>query len=207
MPRKYQPDYAFIRRVPLWRTHLFTAIQLVALLLLWVIKSIEEISIFFPIMVVALVGVRYLLGRYMFTPDELSVLDDLQPEQRKRAQEDLELEEEEADIMRRQAAASGRRLTLTIPVDIGTNHRRASLSAAAQQDLSTASVGNTDLFRSIASQFAPANTNESLESKTTRRQQHRVHKFSSVREVGDDDDDGVLEGQRKKDGVRRVGFQ
>ena len=51
MPKKYQPDVPYLRRVPLLRVHLFTAIQLACLVGLWVIKDIKQTSILFPIMV------------------------------------------------------------------------------------------------------------------------------------------------------------
>ena len=51
MPAKYQPDYIFLRHVPLRRVHLFTAIQVLCLVCLWTIKSIKSISIVFPILV------------------------------------------------------------------------------------------------------------------------------------------------------------
>jgi len=51
MPPKYQPDYMYLRHVPLRRVHLFTAIQIICLIGLWVIKTIKEISIIFPLMV------------------------------------------------------------------------------------------------------------------------------------------------------------
>ena len=51
MPQKYQPDYMFLRHVPLRRAHLFTAIQILCLAVLWIIKQIKSISIVFPLMV------------------------------------------------------------------------------------------------------------------------------------------------------------
>jgi len=51
MPPKYQPDYMYLRHVPLRRVHLFTTIQIVCLIGLWVIKTIKQISIIFPLMV------------------------------------------------------------------------------------------------------------------------------------------------------------
>jgi len=51
MPLKYQPDYMFLRQVPLKRVHIFTAIQLACLIALWVIKSFKQTSILFPLMV------------------------------------------------------------------------------------------------------------------------------------------------------------
>lgn len=52
MPVKYQPDYMFLRQVPLRKVHLFTVIQLICLIALWVIKSFSQTSILFPLMVV-----------------------------------------------------------------------------------------------------------------------------------------------------------
>ena len=51
MPVKYQPDYMYLRHVPLWRVHLFTFIQLLCVAALWVVKSIKSISIVFPLLV------------------------------------------------------------------------------------------------------------------------------------------------------------
>ncbi|OWK12279.1 SLC4A9 [Cervus elaphus hippelaphus] len=49
IPAKHQPDLLFLRHVPLSRVHLFTAIQLACLGLLWIIKSTPA-AIIFPIM-------------------------------------------------------------------------------------------------------------------------------------------------------------
>ena len=48
MPVKYQPDYMFLRQVPLKKVHLFTIIQLICLIALWVKKSFSLTSILFP---------------------------------------------------------------------------------------------------------------------------------------------------------------
>lgn len=50
MPPKHQPDLLLLRHVPLSRVHLFTAIQLACLGLLWIVKSTPA-AIIFPIMV------------------------------------------------------------------------------------------------------------------------------------------------------------
>ena len=39
MPVKHQPDYLYLRHVPLKKVHLFTAIQAGSLAALWIIKS------------------------------------------------------------------------------------------------------------------------------------------------------------------------
>ena len=51
MPSKYQPDYMFLRNVPVRRVHLFTFIQMMCFGGLWAIKQIQSISIIFPLMV------------------------------------------------------------------------------------------------------------------------------------------------------------
>lgn len=94
MPVKYQPDYTFLRQVPLKRVHLFTFIQLLCLVALWVIKSIFETSILFPIMLVVMVGIRKLLEK-IFSKEELRVLDDALPEFSRKKKQDLEEEREE----------------------------------------------------------------------------------------------------------------
>ncbi|NXM28281.1 S4A4 protein, partial [Oxyruncus cristatus] len=50
IPAKHQPDLPYLRHVPLRRVHLFTAIQLLCLALLWVLKSTTA-AIIFPLMV------------------------------------------------------------------------------------------------------------------------------------------------------------
>uniref|UniRef100_A0A7N5K615 Anion exchange protein 4 n=1 Tax=Ailuropoda melanoleuca TaxID=9646 RepID=A0A7N5K615_AILME len=78
MPAKHQPDLLLLRHVPLSRVHLFTAIQLACLGLLWIIKSTPA-AIIFPLMLLGLVGVRKALER-VFSPQELLWLDELMPE-------------------------------------------------------------------------------------------------------------------------------
>ena len=51
MPKKYQPDLTYLRRVPLSKVHLFTTIQVLSLAGLWIVKDIKSISICFPVMV------------------------------------------------------------------------------------------------------------------------------------------------------------
>ncbi|XP_046316309.1 anion exchange protein 4 isoform X2 [Marmota monax] len=79
MPAKHQPDLLLLRHVPLSRVHLFTAIQLACLGLLWIIKSTPA-AIIFPLMLLGLVGVRKAL-EWVFSPQELLWLDELMPEE------------------------------------------------------------------------------------------------------------------------------
>ncbi|XP_058452532.1 sodium-driven chloride bicarbonate exchanger isoform X11 [Malaya genurostris] len=87
MPIKYQPDYMFLRQVPIRRVHLFTLIQLACLIMLWIIKSFSSTSILFPLMLVVMIGIRKSLD-FLFTRRELKILDDVMPEMTKRANAD-----------------------------------------------------------------------------------------------------------------------
>ena len=51
MPKKFQPDYPYLRQVQLERVHLYTLIQVGCFVALWIIKSMPQTSILFPIMV------------------------------------------------------------------------------------------------------------------------------------------------------------
>ncbi|XP_059086438.1 electrogenic sodium bicarbonate cotransporter 1-like [Tigriopus californicus] len=85
MPPKYQPDHNYLRHVPLNRVHLFTIIQVVGLVLLWVIKSTPA-SLIFPLMVLALVGLRKLMDYFprVFSQNDLKWLDNLMPDSGKK---------------------------------------------------------------------------------------------------------------------------
>ncbi|KAI8125218.1 Sodium bicarbonate cotransporter 3 [Lucilia cuprina] len=87
MPAKYQPDYMFLRQVPIKRVHLFTLIQLACLIALWLIKSFSSTSILFPLMLVVMIGIRKSLD-LIFTRRELKILDDIMPEMTKRQNAD-----------------------------------------------------------------------------------------------------------------------
>ncbi|XP_018910915.2 sodium-driven chloride bicarbonate exchanger isoform X5 [Bemisia tabaci] len=96
MPVKYQPDYMFLRQVPIKRVHLFTLIQLCCLVVLWLIKSFSQTSIFFPLMLVVMIGIRKSLD-WVFTQRELKILDDVMPDTIRRSEEEerLDVDEEE----------------------------------------------------------------------------------------------------------------
>merc|ERR1719369_1248466 len=84
----------FLRQVPLKRVHLYTAVQFACLVALWVLKSFQQTSMLFPIMLVVMIGIRKLLD-YVFTKEELKVLDDMLPEfTRKKQKEDFDEKQE-----------------------------------------------------------------------------------------------------------------
>ncbi|XP_029540220.1 sodium-driven chloride bicarbonate exchanger-like isoform X2 [Oncorhynchus nerka] len=97
MPAKHQPDFIYLRYVPLRKVHLFTIIQLSCLVMLWVIKT-SNYAIVFPMMVLALVFIRKLMDCF-FTKREMSWLDDLMPESKKKKLKDAEEEEEEQSML------------------------------------------------------------------------------------------------------------
>jgi hypothetical protein len=86
-PAKYQPDYTYLRHVPIKRVHMFTLLQVFCLAVLWVIKTVKAVSIVFPIMVLGTCFVRKAMD-WMFTQRELKWLDDLMPEATKKEKED-----------------------------------------------------------------------------------------------------------------------
>ncbi|XP_015275484.1 PREDICTED: electrogenic sodium bicarbonate cotransporter 1 [Gekko japonicus] len=86
MPLKHQPDFIYLRHVPLRRVHLFTFLQAVCLALLWILKSTVA-AIVFPVMILALVAVRKAMD-YLFSQHDLSFLDDVIPEKDKKKKED-----------------------------------------------------------------------------------------------------------------------
>ena len=79
IPKKYQPDYVYLKYVPLSRVHLFTFVQLGSLVTLWTIKNHPTTSIAFPIMLIFICAIRKIM-ECIFTKRELRLLDDLLPE-------------------------------------------------------------------------------------------------------------------------------
>ncbi|XP_074878195.1 electroneutral sodium bicarbonate exchanger 1-like [Buteo buteo] len=103
MPAKHQPDFIYLRHVPLQKVHLFTVIQLTCLVLLWTIK-VSRAAIIFPMMVLALVFVRKAMD-FCFSKRELSFLDDLMPERKKKLDNARNEAREEEEV--RLAGSSG----------------------------------------------------------------------------------------------------
>lgn len=64
----------YLRKVDIKMVHLFTAIQIVCLILLYFIKATKSISIAFPVMIVVIVVVRKLM-EWVFSREELDALD------------------------------------------------------------------------------------------------------------------------------------
>ncbi|XP_058050849.1 electrogenic sodium bicarbonate cotransporter 4 [Ahaetulla prasina] len=81
MPAKHQPDYAYLRHVPLRKIHLFTTTQIVCLAILWILKSTVA-AIIFPVMILALILVRKMLD-FVFSQHDLAWIDNIIPEKEK----------------------------------------------------------------------------------------------------------------------------
>ncbi|KAI1905387.1 hypothetical protein AGOR_G00015660 [Albula goreensis] len=86
MPAKHQPDFSYLRHVPLRRVHLFTLVQIVCLAVLWILKSTVA-AIIFPVMILGLMVVRKMLD-LVFSQHDLAWLDDILPEKEKKKKED-----------------------------------------------------------------------------------------------------------------------
>jgi hypothetical protein len=67
------PRTHYVRQVPMRRIHLFTAVQLAGLVLLWVVKT-SALALLFPLFIALLVPLRLYLGRHFDEP-QLAALD------------------------------------------------------------------------------------------------------------------------------------
>ncbi|KAK1800874.1 hypothetical protein P4O66_006048, partial [Electrophorus voltai] len=86
MPAKHQPDFVFLRHVPLRRVYLFTLVQITCLVVLWTLKSTVA-AIIFPVMILGLMVVRKILD-LVFSQHDLAWLDDILPDKDKKKKED-----------------------------------------------------------------------------------------------------------------------
>jgi solute carrier family 4 anion exchanger 2 len=69
MPVKHHPQMPFVRRVPTWKMHFYTFIQVLALLILWVVKS-SRFALAFPFFLIMMVPLRRQLDK-IFTATEI----------------------------------------------------------------------------------------------------------------------------------------
>ncbi|KAM8886175.1 electrogenic sodium bicarbonate cotransporter 4 [Spinachia spinachia] len=82
MPSKHQPDFPYLRHVPLRKVHLFTLVQVACLAVLWTLKS-TFLAIIFPVMILGLMVVRKMLDM-VFSQHDLAWIDDLLPGKEKK---------------------------------------------------------------------------------------------------------------------------
>nr|XP_046238766.1 sodium-driven chloride bicarbonate exchanger-like isoform X2 [Scatophagus argus] len=172
MPAKHQPDFIYLRHVPLRKVHLFTIIQLSCLVMLWVIKT-SRAAIVFPMMVLALVFIRKLLD-FIFTKRELSWLDDLMPEWKKKKLEDAQQEEEHSIIAEEEGI---------VQVPLEGNYKSDPATVNITDEMSKGSFGN--VWKSVN----PAETSKkepsakSSSSGGEKRHKRRRHEKSLDRET------------------------
>jgi hypothetical protein len=76
MPVKNQPDFSWLRSVRMHRVHLFTSIQAISVIALFIIRYASAIAMAFPLMLVVMVVTRIFVLEKMFTQNELLSLDD-----------------------------------------------------------------------------------------------------------------------------------
>uniref|UniRef100_A0A672RNW8 Anion exchange protein n=1 Tax=Sinocyclocheilus grahami TaxID=75366 RepID=A0A672RNW8_SINGR len=74
MPPKYHPDHTYVRKVRTLRMHLFTAIQVVCLAVLWAVMSTVA-SLAFPFVLIMTVPVKMFLLPRIFSAREMQCLD------------------------------------------------------------------------------------------------------------------------------------
>lgn len=74
MPPKYHPDHTYVRKVRTLRMHLYTAIQVVCLAVLWAVMSTVA-SLAFPFVLIMTVPVKMFLLSRIFSAREMQCLD------------------------------------------------------------------------------------------------------------------------------------
>lgn len=75
MPVKYHPSEEYVKRVPTWKMHVFTGVQVLSLATLWAVKS-SSISLAFPFVLVMMVPLRIKLAA-MYTEREINAVSKL----------------------------------------------------------------------------------------------------------------------------------
>lgn len=74
MPPKHHPDVTYVKKVRTMRMHLFTALQLLCLALLWAVMSTAA-SLAFPFILILTVPLRMVVLTRIFTEREMKCLD------------------------------------------------------------------------------------------------------------------------------------
>ncbi|XP_050921985.1 sodium-driven chloride bicarbonate exchanger isoform X3 [Lates calcarifer] len=172
MPAKHQPDFIYLRHVPLRKVHLFTIIQLSCLVLLWVIKT-SKAAIVFPMMVLALVFIRKLLD-FIFSKRELSWLDDLMPEWKKKKLEDAAQEEEHSIIAEEEGI---------VQVPLEGHYKSDPATVNITDEMSKGSFGNVWKSVSPAESTKKEPSVKSCSSGGEKRHKRRRHEKSLDRET------------------------
>lgn len=72
MPVKHYPPTPYVKRVPTWKIHLFTTVQVLCLSTLWAVKS-SKISLAFPFFLILMVPIRIKLAA-LYKPEEMKAV-------------------------------------------------------------------------------------------------------------------------------------
>lgn len=72
MPTKYHPPEPYVRRMPTWKMHIFTLTQVLALAVLWAVKS-SSVSLVFPFVLILMVPLRQRMGKF-YTAREMDAV-------------------------------------------------------------------------------------------------------------------------------------
>ncbi|XP_055842189.1 anion exchange protein 3 isoform X3 [Episyrphus balteatus] len=73
MPVKHYPPTPYVKRVPTWKMHMFTSVQVLLLAVLWAVKS-SKISLAFPFFLIMMVPLRQKLAA-LYTAEQMKALD------------------------------------------------------------------------------------------------------------------------------------
>ncbi|XP_055595830.1 sodium-driven chloride bicarbonate exchanger-like [Uranotaenia lowii] len=170
MPVKYQPDYMFLRQVPIRRVHLFTLIQLACLIMLWVIKSFSSTSILFPLMLVVMIGIRKSLD-LVFTRRELKILDDVMPEMTKRAHADDLHQLEDGEDSNQHSADN-----LQLPLENGALNSKGKINISEEVNRTTIwkQVNNCNIL------FTKKQTKTASNTTSTKHQNYPPENFTPI---------------------------
>ncbi|XP_059486038.1 electrogenic sodium bicarbonate cotransporter 1 isoform X3 [Neocloeon triangulifer] len=205
MPLKYQPDYMFLRQVPLKRVHLFTAIQLTCLIALWVIKSFKKTSILFPLMLVVMIFIRKLLD-FVFTQRELKILDDVMPETHRRSaaekNNDDDEDTESGDVGGGKQLPIGPSGNLQIPLANGNIMKIPLTSINISEEVNKSGVWkqvNEDNGIVVAKEEKKKSTSPTKSSSKPRKRgskkdalsEDERHRLSTMTEEQEEDDGGI----------------
>ncbi|XP_060517563.1 sodium bicarbonate cotransporter 3 [Cylas formicarius] len=171
MPNKYQPDYMFLRQVPIKKVHIFTLIQLACLICLWSIKSFSQTSILFPLMLVVMIGIRKALD-LIFTRREMKILDDVMPEMSNRHEM---LKETEVD--QPQMELGNLEKSLKIPL-INGNVMNIPISAINISE----EVDKTGIWKQVNENNNPKKTSNKEEKKKSPKSRFKKKKPNNKKE-------------------------
>nr|UZN45892.1 solute carrier 4 member 1b [Triplophysa dalaica] len=74
VPKKYHPDEPYVKRVSTSKMHVYTAIQIGCLVILWIVKS-SPVSLALPFVLILTIPLRMLMTGRLFTETEMKCLD------------------------------------------------------------------------------------------------------------------------------------